>query len=163
MKSGKKGIESTPDSTFCIATNRLRCPARPAIYSPERGLQPAGMFTACAELIYREGRFSERTMKAMDYQTESAGVSGGERRRMRRLRMIVDLTTNLIQSDKTLTIREGRCLVNCARKAILELIPGFDQQYEMFIAPRFERVLTQRWPGEYTMSDHSTHAYELVN
>jgi hypothetical protein len=102
-------------------------------------------------------------MKSMEYETERAGVFGGERRRMRRLRMIVDLTTNLIQSDKTLTIREGRCLVNCARKAILELIPGFDQQYELFIAPRFERLLTERWPGEYTMSDLSSHAHELVN
>lgn len=102
-------------------------------------------------------------MKAMDHGTERAGVFGDERRRMRRLRMIIDLTTNLIQSDKTITIREGRCLVNCARKAILELIPGFDQQYEMFIAPRFERVLTERWPGEYTMTEHGSHAHELVN
>ena len=102
-------------------------------------------------------------MKAMSFGAEGAGVSSGERRRMRRLRMIVDLTTNLIQSDQTLSVREGRCLVECARKAILELIPGFEQQYEMFIAPRFERVLSERWPGEHTMSDHPGHPHELVN
>jgi hypothetical protein len=82
-----------------------------------------------------------------------------ERRRVRRLRMIVELTTNLIQSDATLSSREGRCLVNCARKAILELFPGCDAKYDILIAPRFDRVLTERWPGE-----HSTACQEdIVN
>lgn len=75
-----------------------------------------------------------------------------ERRRLRRIRMIVELTLNLISSDMTVTHREACCLVNCARKAILDLYPGFEQRYEQVVLPHFERVLAQRWPNEALLS-----------
>lgn len=62
--------------------------------------------------------------------------------------MIVELTMNLISSDRTVSHREARCLVECARKAILELFPGFEQRYERIVQPYFDRVLQQRWPDE---------------
>jgi hypothetical protein len=71
-----------------------------------------------------------------------------ERRRLRRVRMIVELTLNLISSDRTVSHREARCLVECARKAILELFPGFEERYARIVSPHFERVLQQRWPEE---------------
>ena len=71
-----------------------------------------------------------------------------ERRRLRRIRMIVELTLNLIGSDMTVTHREACSLINCARKAILDLHPGFSHRYERIVAPHFERVLAQRWPHE---------------
>lgn len=71
-----------------------------------------------------------------------------ERRRLRRIRMIVELTLNLISSDRTVSHREARSLVECARKAILELYPAFDSRYERVVSPAFERILRQRWPEE---------------
>ena len=71
-----------------------------------------------------------------------------ERRRLRRVRMIAELTLNLISSDRTVSHREARCLVECARKAILDLFPGFESRYERIVKPHFLRVLQQRWPGE---------------
>lgn len=71
-----------------------------------------------------------------------------ERRRLRRIRMIVELTLNLISSDRTVSHREARCLVECARKAIVELYPAFETRYERIISPHFERVLNERWPNE---------------
>ena len=71
-----------------------------------------------------------------------------ERRILRRIRMIVELTLNLISSDRTVSHREARCLVECARKAIVEIYPGFLDRYERVIHPAFERVLAQRWPHE---------------
>ena len=76
-----------------------------------------------------------------------------ERRRLRRIRMIVELTHNLISSDMTVSQREARCLVDCARKAILDLDPAFTDRYERVIRPHFERVLMSRWPGERTLED----------
>jgi hypothetical protein len=81
-------------------------------------------------------------------QTEEVRSAFFERRRIRRIRMIVELTLNLISSDRTSSHREARSLVECARKAILELYPGFENRYELIIQPHFERVLQQRWPGE---------------
>jgi hypothetical protein len=71
-----------------------------------------------------------------------------ERRRVRRVRMIAELTLNLISSDRTASHREARCLVDCARKAIIELVPGFEGRYERIVRPYFDRVLQQRWPEE---------------
>ena len=75
-----------------------------------------------------------------------------ERRRLRRIRMIVELTHNLISADMTVSYREARCLVQCARKAILDLHPHFEERFERVIRPHFERVLTQRWPTEVPLS-----------
>ena len=74
-----------------------------------------------------------------------------ERRKLRRIRMIVELTLNLIGTDTTVSHREARCLVRCARKAILDLHPSFEQRYERIIRPHFERVLASRWPGEQSL------------
>lgn len=83
-----------------------------------------------------------------------------ERRRIRRVRMIVELTLNLISSDRTVSHREARCLVECARKAILELFPGFEDRYTRVVEPYFMRVLQQRWPEEELQF---TNPYETVN
>ena len=80
-----------------------------------------------------------------------------ERRRLRRIRMIVELTTNLVSSDLTVSNREARCLVNCARKAIMELYPGFEDRFERIVRPHFERLLHDRWPLEEPLST------EIVN
>lgn len=81
-----------------------------------------------------------------------------DRRRVRRVRMIVELTLNLISSDRTVSHREARTLVDCARKAILDIFPGFESRYERVVQPHFDRILQQRWPHEelrYT-SPHET-------
>lgn len=74
--------------------------------------------------------------------------------------MIVELTLNLISSDRTVSHREARCLVECARKAILEIFPGFEDRYERIVQPHFDRVLHQRWPNEEI---RFTGRCELVN
>jgi hypothetical protein len=75
-----------------------------------------------------------------------------ERRRLRRIRMIVELTLNLISSDQTVSHREARCLVGCARKAILEIYPSFEDCYEQIVRPHFDRVLERRWPFEEVLT-----------
>jgi hypothetical protein len=71
-----------------------------------------------------------------------------ERRRLRRIRMIVELTLNLISSDTKVSHREARSLVACARKAIIDLYPSFEARYERVVGPAFDRVLCMRWPAE---------------
>ena len=83
--------------------------------------------------------------------TSEAPSAFVERRKLRRIRMIVELTHNLISSDMTVSHREARCLVDCARKAILELDASFGDRYERIVRPHFERVLASRWPGEQSL------------
>ena len=75
--------------------------------------------------------------------------------------MIVALTHNLIASDTTVSHREARCLVECARKAILELHPAFGERYERVVRPHFERILASRWPGEQPLD--ACDCDEIVN
>ena len=96
---------------------------------------------------------------AIDPSTE-VRPSFFERRRLRRIRMIVELTLNLIGSDTTISHREARCLVKCAQKAILELHPEFESRYERVIRPHFECVLAERWPHEQALDEN---AFDLVN
>ena len=79
-----------------------------------------------------------------------------ERRRLRRIRMIVELTMKMI-SDPSVSHHEALCLVHCARKAILELYPAFEDRYDRIIHPHFECALHERWPLEEPLPN------ELVN
>jgi len=100
-------------------------------------------------------------MPKFEYESQAEVPSAFfERRRLRRVRMIVELTLNLISSDRTVSHREARCLVECARKAIIELFPGFEERYARIVEPSFMRVLQQRWPEEEL---HFTNPYETVN
>ena len=85
-----------------------------------------------------------------------------ERRRLRRIRMIVELTHKLISSDMTVSHREAQCLVQCARKAILDLYPEFEERYERVVKPHFDRVLHERWPNEEVSLD-TTDCSDLIN
>src|SRR5437764_15275970 len=76
-----------------------------------------------------------------------------ERCKLRRIRMIVELTLNLIGTDATVSHREARCLVRCARKAILDIHPSFAQRYERSIRPYFEPMPPDRWPNEQAIDD----------
>lgn len=88
-------------------------------------------------------------MPKFEYELQTEDPSAFfERRRLRRVRMIVELTLNLISSDRTVSHREARCLVDCARKAIVELFPGMALGYDTAVRPHFDRVLRQRWPED---------------
>ena len=100
-------------------------------------------------------------MPKFEYESQTEPNSAFfERRRLRRVRMIVELTLNLISSDRTVSHREARCLVDCARKAVLELFPGFEARYERIVQPHFDRVLQHRWPEEEL---RYTSPHEMVN
>jgi hypothetical protein len=70
-----------------------------------------------------------------------------ERRRARRVRLIVDFTCAMIAQGR-LARGEAEQLIETARVRILELFPGREQTYEIIYAPRFRRFL-----NEFTRSD----------
>ncbi len=67
-----------------------------------------------------------------------------EERRMRRLRLVVDLTLAiLMQAD--LTLREAFTVMEDAKKAALGLFPDKEGVYDLVYAPRFKRIITERF------------------
>src|SRR5687768_12324089 len=71
-----------------------------------------------------------------------------ENRRIRRLRLIVDLTLSRLYQDPDLSHLEALQLVERCRDAALTLFPGKETAFEMIYRPRFERVVMARWPHE---------------
>ncbi len=80
-----------------------------------------------------------------------------EKKRIRRLRVLVVLTTNVLYQDAALTLEEALQLVEGAERAILKMFPDKQQTFDIVLRPRFERILRERWgresnAGRYTAS-----------
>lgn len=73
-------------------------------------------------------------MKPTDEEIEE------ERRRIRYLRMLVDLT-RIILYQGNLSYEEALELVANTKEAALKLFPGKEETYNLIYRPRFERVL----------------------
>ena len=71
-----------------------------------------------------------------------------ENRRLRRLRLLVDLVLARLYQDPDLSLLEALELVERCRDAALDLFPGKEDTFELIYRPRFERVLVARWPHE---------------
>ena len=71
-----------------------------------------------------------------------------ENRRLRRLRVIIDLTLSRLYQDPDLSLLEALTMVERCREAALALFPGKEVAFDLIYRPRFERVLGVRWPHE---------------
>lgn len=69
-----------------------------------------------------------------------------ENRRLRRLRLLVDLTLSRLYQDPHLTFLEALEAVETCRDVALALFPGKETAFELIVRPRFERVIMTRWP-----------------
>jgi hypothetical protein len=65
-----------------------------------------------------------------------------ENRRLRHLRMIVDLTSSLLVQSR-MTRAEAEALVAATRRQALELFPDKADTYDLILAPRFARLMNE--------------------
>jgi len=67
-----------------------------------------------------------------------------EEKKMRRLRIIVDLTAAILAQEK-LNIDEALDMMNATKRAVLRLFPDKENTYDMIYGRRFERILRARF------------------
>jgi hypothetical protein len=67
-----------------------------------------------------------------------------EEKRMRRLKVIVDLTAAVLAQEK-MSIDEALDLMNATKQTVLRLFPGKENTYNMIYGRRFERILKARF------------------
>jgi hypothetical protein len=65
-----------------------------------------------------------------------------ERRRLRVLRTVVDLTTSVLTQSR-MTRPEAEALVAATRRRALELFPDKADTYDLILAPRFARLVDE--------------------
>jgi len=71
-----------------------------------------------------------------------------EQKRLRRLRLIVDLTASVISQEPSLTPEKALELIARAESAIEGLFPGSHSQFDLLVRPRLLRVLEERFPPD---------------
>ncbi|MGH8701606.1 MAG: hypothetical protein ACREVR_10605 [Burkholderiales bacterium] len=75
---------------------------------------------------------------------DSAGLED-ERRRLRRLQIMMSMVMSVIGQDPNLTLDEASELVAGARRAALAMFPGKELAFDILYKPRLQRLLRERY------------------
>jgi hypothetical protein len=67
-----------------------------------------------------------------------------EQRRMRKLRLLVDLTAALLR-DRPVSRHEAESVVEHLRIQVLRLFPGKGDVFDLIYRPRFRRLIDERF------------------
>jgi hypothetical protein len=68
-----------------------------------------------------------------------------ETKMIRRLRILVELTTALIAQDQSLTLEQGWDHVRALKGAALAMFPDKGEVFDLVYLPRFSRLLAERF------------------
>jgi hypothetical protein len=68
-----------------------------------------------------------------------------EEQRLRRHRLLVDVTAQVLAEDQSLTFCEALRLIEAARTASMRLFPDKEQTFDLVIRPRLERIVHERF------------------
>ncbi len=76
---------------------------------------------------------------------EAAREAEDERRRLRRLQVLVSMVMSVIAQDPAMTMEEAAELVANTRRAALALFPGKELAFDLIYKPRLERLIRERF------------------
>ena len=76
---------------------------------------------------------------------EAAPEAEDERRRLRRLQILISMVMSVIAQDPQMTVEEAAEMVANTRRAALALFPGKELAFDLIYKPRLERVMRERF------------------
>jgi hypothetical protein len=68
-----------------------------------------------------------------------------EQQRLRQLRLLVDVTAQVLAEDENLILCEALRLIDAARTAALRLFPEKSGTFDLVVRPRLERIVFERF------------------
>ena len=71
-----------------------------------------------------------------------------EQKRLRRLRLIVDLTASVISQEPSLTPERALEMIRRAQDAVEGLFPGSHAQFDLLVRPKLQRIVDERFPPD---------------
>jgi hypothetical protein len=77
--------------------------------------------------------------------SQSAEEALDERRKIRRLQMMMDMVMSVIGQDEKLTVEEAAELIADSKKAALAMFPDKELAYNIIYKPRFQRLMRERY------------------
>lgn len=78
-------------------------------------------------------------------ENQAPGEAHEERRKIRRLQIMMDMTLSVLKQDPDLTLKEAAEMVANCKSAALAMFPGKELAFDLIYKPRFERVLRERF------------------
>jgi hypothetical protein len=76
---------------------------------------------------------------------QAAAAEDDERRRLRRLQILINMVMSVIAQDSAMTVEEAAEMVADARRAALAMFPGKELAFDLIYKPRLERVMRERF------------------
>ncbi|HSA93069.1 MAG TPA: hypothetical protein VLE48_08675 [Terriglobales bacterium] len=86
-----------------------------------------------------------REAEANPASSQTAEEVEDERRRLRRLQIMISMVTSVLAQDPGLTVEEASELVANARRAALAMFPGKELAFDLIYRPRLQRVMQERF------------------
>ena len=79
------------------------------------------------------------------HETQTAAEIQEERRKIRRLQMMMDMVMSVIGQDANLSIDEAAEMVADSRRAALALFPDKELAFNIIYKPRLQRLMRERY------------------
>jgi len=76
---------------------------------------------------------------------EAAHEAEDERRRLRRLQVMMSMVMSVIGQDPSLTLEEAAELAAGAKRAALAMFPDKELAYDLLYKPRLQRLMRERF------------------
>ena len=89
---------------------------------------------------HTHGAPGSTTTQLQDMQGDVA-----ERKLLRRLQIMMNMTMQVIAQDGTLTVDEASRMIADAREAALAMFPGKELAYDLIWRPRLQRLMIERF------------------
>ncbi len=68
-----------------------------------------------------------------------------ERRKIRRLQIMMDMVMSVISQDPSLTVEEAAVMVANTKRAALAMFPDKEFAYDIIYQPRLQRLMRERF------------------
>lgn len=76
---------------------------------------------------------------------QSKQADAEETKLLRRLQMMMNMVTQVIAQDGSLSVDEASRMIADARQAALAMFPGKELAYDLIWKPRFQRLMVERF------------------
>jgi hypothetical protein len=88
---------------------------------------------------------AEEAAQEMKPSTQTVQEAMDERRKIRRLQMMMDMVTSVIAQDESLTYDDAAEMIADSKRAALAMFPDKELAYNLIYKPRFQRLMRERF------------------
>lgn len=85
------------------------------------------------------------SQSATNTQQQTQHEQDDERRKLRRLQIMMNMVMSVISQDADMTIEEASELAANAKRAALALFPDKEFAYDILYKPRLQRIIAERF------------------